>query len=360
MSQSQQIKLEDYTTLHIGGPAQAFYHTQDRDEFIGRIQEADKTCTPLLILGGGSNILVSDQGFDGTVIKDGREELEIKSNEKSKTAQITVSAGYCWDDFVKWTIEHGLSGLSALSGIPGSVGGSPVQNIGAYGHEVSSVINSVIAYDRFEQKEVELHAQDLAFAYRSSAIKRSIAEAKDSDPVALGPSGRWIVLEVVFTLEKSLLSEPVKYAELARQLGTQQGARLESKEIRKHVLELRDKKGMRYNKEDRDCWSAGSFFTNPILSKEQEQALDSEAPRYKYLDGYKSSAAWLIDHAGFHKGFKLDDSGAQLSTKHVLALCNHKAARAQDVLKLAQHIQAGVFEKYQIALEMEAIKVGLD
>lgn len=360
MTGQQTGNLSEYTSLHIGGPAQAFYITQDRDEFVARIAQADKSSSRLLILGGGSNILVNDCGFEGTVIKDGREELEITSSEQNDFAYVRVSAGYCWDDFVLWTITHKLSGIAALSGIPGSVGAAPVQNIGAYGHEVASVIESVYVYDRFLKTERVLQKNDLAFAYRSSAIKKSISTAQKTDPVILGPSGRWIVLEVVFKLEKSLLAEPVMYAELAQQLGAQQGDRLPLEEIRRHVLSLRDKKGMRYREDDRDCWSAGSFFTNPILTKEQECKLDSNAPRYPYLDGYKTSAAWLIDHAGFHKGYKLDSSGAQLSTKHVLALCNHDNAKAQDVLKLANHIQEGVYKKYHINLEMEVIRVGLD
>ncbi|MDO5044757.1 MAG: UDP-N-acetylmuramate dehydrogenase [Coriobacteriia bacterium] len=358
MDQASSLLLADKTSFHIGGKAQAFVKTEDRDEFYLRAKEADKKGLPLFVLGGGSNVLVSDEGFDGLVLQDGREELEIRSNISRDYVEVKVSAGYEWDSFVAWTIDHGLSGLAALSGIPGSTGASPVQNIGAYGYEVASYITQVHAYDRFLQEEVVLKPEDLAFAYRSSAIKQSIQDAQASDPVILGPTGRWIVLDVVYTLEKSPLAEGIKYAELARELGVEQGKRIDSYKVREQVLKLRSQKGMRYMPEDRDCWSAGSFFTNPVLSAEEEKQLDPEAPRYPYKEGFKTSAAWLIDHAGFHKGFKLDDSGAQLSTKHVLALCNHKNARAQDVLHLAHHIQNGVMKRYGIKLHMEPVKVG--
>lgn len=267
-----------------------------------------------------------------------------------------------WDEFVAWSLEEGLSGIEALSGIPGTVGAAPVQNVGAYGHEVSDALVAIRAWDRAEGGVTVIPAGDLGLAYRDSLLKRSLHEG-DAQGRVWGPTGRWVVLDATFRLERSDLSAPVLYRELAARLGVERGERAGARRVRETVLELRASKGMVLDPADHDTWSAGSFFTNPIVSEEEAARLPEGAPRFPLEDGrVKTSAAWLIDHAGFSTGFALAGArpeGASLSTKHVLALTNRGGARASEVVELALAVRAGVEERFGVRLVPEPVAVGI-
>lgn len=258
--------LAELTTFRVGGEVSRLVRAASSEELAAAVRAADEEQRQLLVLGGGSNLLASDAPFDGTVVavRPGAEIARIVEEDAADSVIVRVWAGTVWDDFVAWSVDEHLSGIEALSGIPGSAGASPVQNVGAYGHEVAETIHSVEAYDRLEQRIVRLLPSELGFAYRSSAIKHSIGQPGLPGRV-WGPTGRWVVLSVDFRLERSSLSAPVMYSELARRLGVEAGERAEASLVRSTVLELRAGKGMVLNPEDHDTWSAGSFFTNPIL-----------------------------------------------------------------------------------------------
>ena len=335
--------LSNFTTLRVGGPAQKIVHAHNEDELIEFVKSADKANEPVLILGGGSNLLISDSGFAGTVIR-----VESKGNALDYDAcsggMIEVSAGEDWDKFVELTIEKGFADLESLSGIPGTVGGAPIQNIGAYGHEVSETIARVRAFDRKKSEVVTFTNQMCNFSYRNSVFKEE--------------SGRYVILSVTFQLRKGELSLPISYAELAKYLSVNLGDKAPVVAVRKAVLELRGQKGMLWNTKD-EIRSAGSFFINPILSKEIADKLPADAPRWPQPDGMiKTSAAWLMEHAGVTKGDKL--AGAQISSKHVLALTNSGNATANDIVELAKMARDKVFEKFGIKLQAEVQLVGLD
>lgn len=353
------VPLSKHTTFHVGGSAREFYEALSAHELCDLVREADDAGMPLLVLGGGSNLLVADEGFDGRVIKTMEQHIGVLGENEGRV-QVEASAGVAWDKLVLWTVSHGYAGIASLSGIPGTVGASPVQNIGAYGHEVAETLVSIKAFDRVSQQEVVLTNEDLGFGYRTSLIKRSVKDASLRHGLTPGPTGRWVVLSATFELEKSANAEPTLYAELAKSLAVALGERAPLHEVRDHVMALRKSKGMYYDPTDHDCWSAGSFFTNPILSAEQEQALDPQAPRYPYRGQAKTSAAWLISQAGFPKGFALPNSQAALSGKHVLALTNRGAASAQEIEELASHIRKDVLQTYGISLEMEPVTVGFE
>ena len=332
--------LSDFTTLKVGGPAKNLVHARSEDELISAIKEADSTKSPLLILGGGSNILVGDQGFAGTVIK-----IETSGNsfeiDACSGGTLTVSAGEDWDKFVAFTIEKGLANLESLSGIPGTVGGAPIQNIGAYGHEVAEVIARVRTFDRQLGEVKTFSAIECEFGYRTSKFKKE--------------SGRYVILDVTFQLRRGEESLPVQYSELAKELGVEIGARVPIAKLREVVLKLRGAKGMLLGT---GIDSAGSFFTNPILSADDAAKLPAEAPRWPQADGrVKTSAAWLMEHSGVEKGFKL--AGAQISPKHVLALSNAGDATAADLVALAKEARAKVLNKFGINLEPEVQFVGV-
>ncbi|MCI7512980.1 UDP-N-acetylmuramate dehydrogenase [Schaalia hyovaginalis] len=366
--------LAELTTFRVGGPIGALVEAADEAGFIEAIRRADERGASLLVLGGGSNVLVSDAGFPGVVVRDRRSAIAVRSEgADARTAagqaeggpirvEVSASAGAVWDDFVVWNLERGLSGLEALSGIPGTVGAAPVQNVGAYGHEVSDRLVSVRAWDRAEGAVVELSAADLALSYRDSLIKRSLREEGPAGRV-WGPTGRWVVLEARFALEASAMSAPVLYRELANRLGVEVGERAEARRVRSAVLDLRRSKGMVVDPADHDTWSAGSFFTNPILPAEDAMGLPEGAPRFPLGDGrVKTSAAWLIDHAGFAKGFAVPGAragGAALSSKHVLALTNRGDASAAEVVELALAVRAGVEERFGVRLVPEPVGVGV-
>ena len=336
--------LSNFTTLKVGGPAQKIVHAHTEDELVEFVKAADKAGEQVLILGGGSNLLISDAGFAGTVIR-----VESKGNALDYDAcsggMIEVSAGEDWDKFVALTIEKGFADLESLSGIPGTIGGAPIQNIGAYGHEVSETIARVKAYDRTKGEITTFTNEQCRFSYRNSVFK---AEA-----------GRYVILNVTFQLRKGEQSLPITYAELAKFLSINIGDRAPVVEVRKAVLQLRGRKGMLIDAGDVNSNSAGSFFVNPILNKEIADKLPLDAPRWPQTDGrVKTSAAWLMEHAGVSKGEKL--AGAQISSKHVLALTNSGDATAGDIVELAKMARAKVFEKFGVKLEAEVQLVGLD
>jgi UDP-N-acetylmuramate dehydrogenase len=333
-------ELANFTTLGVGGPATRIILAKTEEELISAVKTADDSGQPLLILGGGSNILVSDSGFAGLVIK-----VETSGNsfeiDACSDGTLTVSAGADWDEFVGFTIEKGLANLESLSGIPGTVGGAPIQNIGAYGHEVSEVIARVRTFDRKKQEVKTFTASQCEFGYRSSVFKTE--------------ANRYVILDVTFQLRIGEASLPIGYAELAKELGVEIGARVAITKVRDAVLKLRSAKGMLLGQ---GIKSAGSFFMNPILDKKIADKLPSDAPRWPMPDGrVKTSAAWLMEHAGVSKGDQI--AGAQISPKHVLALSNAGDATAKDLVELAKSAQEKVRTKFGITLQTEVQLVGL-
>ena len=331
--------LRRYTSLRLGGPAHRWVEATTEDELVEAVAEADAGGGPVLILAGGSNLVVADDGFPGTVVKVATRGVEPDGS------LVTISAGETWDNVVAGAVERGEAGIEALSGIPGSVGATPIQNVGAYGQEVSETITSVRVWDRSLKGIRTFAAVECGFGYRTSRFK--------ADP------GRHVVLSVTFELQAGPLGAPVKYAELARTLGVEQGGRAPLADVRAAVLGLRTGKGMVLDADDHDTWSAGSFFTNPFLTEEQSAALPAEAPRWTQPDGtVKTSAAWLIEQAGFAKGH--GNERVSLSTKHTLALTNRGSATTADLLELAREVRDGVAERFGVHLVNEPVLVGVD
>jgi UDP-N-acetylmuramate dehydrogenase len=337
------------TTFRLGGPATRLVTATTDDEVIAAVREADAAGTPLLIIGGGSNLVIGDKGFDGTALRIATCGFDLLGTE------LELAAGEVWTDAVARTVEAGLAGIECLAGIPGSAGATPIQNVGAYGQEVSSTITEVVAYDRRTGETVTVPNADCAFAYRHSRFKQ--------DPA------RHVVLRVRFRLEDADgLSAPLKYAETARALGVQAGDRVPAAAARETVLKLRADKGMVLDSEDHDTWSAGSFFTNPILTAAEYEAFlarirshlgpEAAPPAFPAGDGLvKTSAAWLIDKAGFTKGY--GTGPARISTKHTLALTNRGGATTEDLLALARDVVAGVREAFGVTLVNEPVTVGV-
>ena len=333
--------LDKYTSLRVGGPAKKIVNVATEAEIIVAIEEAGDS--PVLIIGGGSNVLISDSGFEGTVIHIANNQAESEVDACSG-ATLTIGAGENWDDFVATTITRGFAGLETLSGIPGTVGAAPIQNIGAYGHEISEFVTRVRTYDRQTKAIKTFTNAECEFEYRNSHFKKN--------------PGRYIVLSVQFQIRSGELSTPITYAELAKKLGIAVGEKAPVIDTRKAVMELRAAKGMLLNPDDKDSWSAGSFFTNPIISTEIASALPEGAPKWPMADGrVKTSAAWLIEHSGIDKG--QSHGGARVSTKHVLALTNSGSATAEDLVELAREVRASVQERYGITLEPEVNLVGI-
>lgn len=384
-SSQSNVSLADLTTLRVGGPAARFVRADSEEQIIAQIRAADAADEPVLVLGGGSNVLISDAGFAGLVIQDTRADLTVDMLDSCGGASLRVTAGMPWDDVVVRAVTEGWVGFEALSGIPGLTGAAPIQNIGAYGQELSGVLASVRVYDRALGRARMLALYELDFGYRSSLLKRSML-AGDDDGHVWRPSPRYVVLEVAFQTRMGTLSAPVAYPELARKLGVDLGARAPISQVRSAVLELRGGKGMVAQSRavtgaqvDYDTWSAGSFFTNPILPASQAQSLPDGAPQFPVRSTQpetttgpslgtvdeslvKTSAAWLIEHAGFTKGFGVHGSGsaATLSQKHTLAVTNRGAATAADLLELARTVRDGVEATFGITLVPEPVVVGAD
>ncbi|MEL4505018.1 UDP-N-acetylmuramate dehydrogenase [Luteococcus sp. H138] len=347
---SDSLELAEHTTFRVGGPAHKLVVATTEAELVAAVREADQAAEPLLVLSGGSNLLVADEGFAGTVVKVATRGISADV-AGCGGAVVTVAAGEVWDDFVAFTIEQDWYGIETLSGIPGLVGSTPIQNVGAYGSDVSQTVYRVRTLDRVTGEYRTFTNSECGFAYRDSIFKQT--RMPDG-----GPTGRYVVLEVMFQLDLGNLSAPIRYQELANRLGVEVGKRAETRQVREVVLALRSGKGMVSDPADHDTWSAGSFFTNPILEQAQADALPAEAPRFDAGSGrVKSSAAWLIDHAGYAKGFSVSDQ-ASLSTKHTLALTNRGGAKAEDLLELARVVRDGVAERFGVVLVPEPVLVG--
>jgi UDP-N-acetylmuramate dehydrogenase len=337
-------RLSELTTLRLGGPAARFVEARDEDDLVAAVRAADAAGEPLLVLAGGSNVVVADVGFPGTVVH-----VLSRGIEPTGHGRVTVQAGEPWDAFVTACVARGVAGVECLSGIPGSVGATPIQNVGAYGQEVAETIAGVRVFDRRSDATLDIGPEDCGFAYRSSRFKRE--------------PGRWVVLSVAFALHPGELSAPIRYAELARALGAELGERAPLADVRDAVLALRRRKGMVLDPADPDSVSAGSFFTNPILTADDFAALQARAgerpPAWPEPDGRtKTSAAWLIERAGFARGHG-DPERIAISSRHTLALTNRGAGTAADLVALAREIADGVRERFGVRLVPEPVLVGL-
>lgn len=340
--------LAPLTTFRLGGPADRLVTAETDEEVVAAVREADERGTPLLLIGGGSNLVVADEGFAGTALR------IATSGVRLEGTALELAAGENWSAAVARTVEAGLAGVECLAGIPGSAGATPVQNVGAYGQEISSTLTEVVAYDRRERAVVTLTNAECGFSYRNSRFK--------AEP------DRFVVLRVRFALEDAGgMSAPIRYGETARVLGVEAGDRVPAATARETVLKLRSGKGMVLDPEDHDTWSAGSFFTNPVLTDAEHAAFldrvtrrlgpDAAPPAFPAGEGQvKTSAAWLIDRAGFTKGY--GDGPARISGKHALALTNRGGATTADLLALAREVRDGVREAFGITLVNEPVTVG--
>lgn len=351
--------LAQLTTLRVGGPVGRYVEASDEASLLAEVRAADAAGEPLLVLGGGSNLLVSDEGFDGVVVRDVRTGVQTPDASACAGTTLTVPAGTPWDDVVLHTVEEHLVGLEALSGIPGSTGATPVQNVGAYGQDVAQSIATVRAWDRGRGRVRTFPLVELGFGYRTSMLKRSMRVDPADERSPWFPTPRYVVLDVTFQLRPGDLSAPIAYGELAAALDVAVGDRVPLADLRAAVLRLRARKGMLLDPADPDASSAGSFFTNPVLSRSDALLLPEDAPRYPAGEGdVKVSAAWLIEQAGFGKGFGLPGPAA-LSTKHTLALTNRGGATASDLVALAREVRDGVRERFGVTLEPEPVLVGV-
>ena len=361
-----QVPLAGYTTLRLGGPARRFAAAADDVELVAQVWAADERGDPLLVLGGGSNLVVADAGFPGTVVHVATR--GVRPRPDGDSVLLTVAAGEDWDTVVAGTVADGLAGLECLSGIPGLAGATPIQNVGAYGQEVAQTLVAVRGYDRTRGEVVDLTAAECGFGYRTSAFKRSLRSWASGPAV----TGRFVVLGVTFRLERSAESAPVRYAELARALGIGEGGRAPLGEVRSAVLALRRRKGMVLDAADPDTRSAGSFFTNPVLDPAAFAALEravaatcgpgTRVPTFPTGPGQvKVPAAWLIERAGFAKGYAPGpDTGARISAKHTLALVNPGGATTASLLALAREVAGGVRKAFGVELAPEPVLVGMD
>jgi UDP-N-acetylmuramate dehydrogenase len=345
------VPLAPLTTLGMGGPARRLIETHTDEQVVQAVAAADGAGEHLFVLGGGSNVVVADAGFDGTVIR--ILTRGVSATGRGGRVQLRVSAGEPWDDLVARCVTESLAGIECLSGIPGLTGATPIQNVGAYGQQVADVIVSVRAYDREARSVIEMNHEECAFAYRTSVFRHC---------------GRYVVLGVSFALERSASARPLRYPELARALGAQPGARPPLASVRETVLALRRRKGMVIDPSDADSRSAGSFFLNPLLSAVDFAALERRVaerlggqvhpPEWPERSGLvKTSAAWLIEHAGFHRGYGRGRVG--ISGKHTLALVNRGGATTAELLALARELRHGVLETFGVALDPEPTLVGV-
>ena len=329
------MELAPLTTLRLGGPARTLLEARTDDEVVEAARTAD------LILAGGSNVVIADEGVPGTVAR-----IVTRGVERDG-ARLTVAAGEEWDPLVAMCVDEGLQGFECLSGIPGSVGATPIQNVGAYGQEVAETVESVRAFDRQTGRVEDMTPADCGFVYRGSVFKYH---------------DRRVVLSVTFRMREAAESGPLRYAELARTLDVPLGGSVPLADVREAVLTLRRGKGMVIDPADPDSVSAGSFFTNPILEPGAYDALRDHAaplvpPAWPEADGrIKTSAAWLIERAGFERGYGKGRVG--ISTKHTLALVNRGGATTAELMALAREIAAGVRERFGIGLHPEPVLVG--
>lgn len=393
-------RFSDLTTLRVGGPIRRLVTVTTQRDLVDAAGAAWSDVEPWMVLGGGSNLLVGDDGFDGTVIRIATKGIEVLpasgASSDAASVRIRVQAGEVWDDLVAWTVERGFSGIEALSGIPGCVGAAPVQNIGAYGQELESTLVAIEFLDEGASTPRRMTAAELDLGYRTSVLKQGLAG---------------IVVSVEFALhdtaaERAVLGEalgqPIAYAQLAGALHVDLGDRVPIARVRESVLALRASKGMVLDPDDRDSVSAGSFFTNPIVGEHVARSLPGDAPRWYVepepadevvplanaleespLDQFlahqasleaavpstdaaasepavKLSAAWLIEHSGIGRGFALPGSRAAISSKHTLALTNRGGASAEEVAQLARYVRSRVQAEFGILLHPEPVVVGLE
>ncbi|GAA4101200.1 UDP-N-acetylmuramate dehydrogenase [Nonomuraea soli] len=333
--------LAPYTTLGLGGPARDFVEAASAEELVSLVAQADRDKVPLLILGGGSNLVISDAGFDGQVVRVAGKGISCERD--GDQVVVTVEAGEDWDPLVERAVAEGWAGIESMSGIPGQVGSTPIQNVGAYGQMVADTIRSVRVYDRRTCQVVDLGARQCGFAYRDSVFKQDL--------------GRYVVLAVTYALTISDISGELTYDELIRRLGS---SKAPLKDVREAVLEIRRGKGMVLDPADPDTRSAGSFFTNPVLYGEAIADLESRSPGHPRWDlpdgGIKVPAAWLIEQAGFTKGYTRGP--VRISTKHTLALTNPGDGTTSDLLTLAREVRDGVHGKFGVTLVNEPVLIG--
>lgn len=365
---TEPVRLSDYTTLRLGGPAARLVEAETADDLVAVVRAADQRAEPLLVLGGGSNLVVADQGFPGTVARVGTSGITVAAVPGiGERVLVTVAAGENWDHLVEWTVAEKLAGLECLAGIPGLAGATPIQNVGAYGQEVASAIESVRVLDRETSLVATLTGAQCGFGYRTSAFKAAAYRPPGGTGPA-GGTGRYVVLDVIFRLERDPMSVPVRYAELAAKLGVATGERAPLADVRDAVLQLRRVKGMVLDPQDPDTVSAGSFFTNPVLDRRQlaelQRAVTARSPGLTVPafpapgDQVKVPAAWLIEQAGFGKGYP-GAGAARISAKHTLALTNRGGASTAELLRLARQIVAGVRSAFGVELTNEPVLVGV-
>ncbi|MDQ2749756.1 MAG: UDP-N-acetylmuramate dehydrogenase [Pseudonocardiales bacterium] len=334
--------LADLTTLRLGGPVGRLVTVGSTDELVDAVRTCDAAGEPALIIGGGSNLVAADAGWPGAAIL--VRTAGIDPADVDGGVALTVQAGLPWDVFVEHTVEAGLSGLAAMSGIPGLTGATPIQNVGAYGSEVADVISSVTILDRTTGRVETWPPERCGFGFRTSAFKQT---------------DRYVVLDVTFTLQRSCDGVPVRYVEVARQLGIEPGSVAPSAQVRDVVLGLRRSKGMLLDAADHDTWSVGSFFVNPFVAP---AAAPAGCPQWTVDEKVKLSAAWLIEKAGFAKGYGLTRGRGTvaLSTKHTLALTNRGGATTAELLELAREIRDGVEARFGVRLRPEARLAGVE
>jgi UDP-N-acetylmuramate dehydrogenase len=340
------VPLAPLTTLRVGPVARRVITCTSTDQVVTTLRQLDgEGCRPLLVLAGGSNLVIAETLSDLTVVRLATDNICIEGNI------VRAEAGAVWDDVVVAAIAAGLGGLECLSGIPGSAGATPVQNVGAYGSEVADTITRVRLLDRRSGAVRWAPPSDLGFGYRTSVLKHSDAA---------------IVLEVEFALDASGHSAPLRYTELVAALDAAAGERADPAAVRDAVLGLRARKGMVLDPADHDTWSVGSFFTNPVVARDFYLELANSAsgaggavPHYPAPDGVKLAAGWLVEQAGFGKGYPdIATASCRLSTKHALALTNRGAATAADVISLARTVRDGVHDVFGVTLTPEPVLVG--
>ncbi|WP_338837253.1 UDP-N-acetylmuramate dehydrogenase [Gordonia polyisoprenivorans] len=346
------VPLAGLTTLRVGGPARALLRCEDTRSVVEEILAADAAAEPVLLMGGGSNLVIADAGFAGTAVRIESGRIEFGTGRESGRAHVTADAGVTWDDLVAATVEAGFGGLECLSGIPGSTGATPVQNVGAYGVEVADVLREVQVLDRRSGTLRWVAPGELGLAYRTSRLKHR---------------DEMVVVAVSFWLNDDRASQPLRYRELSAAMGVEPGGRADATTVREAVLALRAGKGMVLDPDDHDTWSAGSFFTNPIVGADDAPAIldriaarlgaDVAVPTYPAADGVKFSAGWLIERAGYAKGYPGPDAPVRLSTKHTLALTNRGGATTEELLALARDVRDGVADTFGITLHPEPVLV---
>lgn len=335
---AQNVPLAPLTTLRVGPVAARLATCDTTEQVIDAVLAAGPEA---LVLAGGSNVVLADDLAELTVVRLANTGIAVDGDV------LRAEAGAVWDDVVAASLEHGLGGLECLSGIPGSTGATPVQNVGAYGAEVADTIRRVRLLDRATGQDRWVTPEVLRFGYRTSILKHSRA---------------WVVLEVEFELDSAGRSAPLRYGELASALNARAGERADPAEVRATVLALRARKGMVLDGADHDTWSVGSFFTNPVVTRAEferlDEAVDGPVPNYPADDGVKLAAGWLVEQAGFRKGYPDGEAPARLSTKHALALTNRGAATSSDVIALARTVRDGVKTAFGIELTPEPVLVG--